>query len=107
MIVTDPQVSEALTYLSETDESCAKAKAYYMGLDERSKTIKAVEYLRTVGTVGQREAEAYSSVAYEQHLTELQDANADYETMRNKRLTAELRIEVWRSENANRRKGNL
>lgn len=106
-MISEERLSKALTYLAETDEKCAKAKAYYMGLDEQTKTIKAGEFLKHDGTVAEREATAYASSAYREHLEKVQNANADYETMRNKRLTEELIVEVWRSLNSQRRKGNL
>ena len=106
-MISELEVSEALTFLSSTDESAAKAKSYFMGLGEQCKTIHAIEFLKHEGPIEERKSQAYASWDYRQHLVKLEQANLDYETLRNKRLTAELKIEVWRSENANRRRGNI
>jgi hypothetical protein len=106
-IVSDELVQKALSYFALTDEKCAKAKALMSGLENQLKTVKAVGYMQSEGTVAERESQAYTSQAYKDHVQKLEDATYDFELMRNKRLTEELIIEVWRSVNANRRKGNM
>ena len=106
-MISPDRLQQALTYLATTDEPCAKAKAYLTGLEEQSKTVFGMAYLQSNGTVEERKARAYVSEAYKEHIKKIEDATADYETMRNKRLTQELIVEVWRSINANRRHGNV
>jgi len=106
MISTD-RLQRALTYLAETDEKCAKAKAYLSGLEEQTKTIFGMEYLQVSGPVEERKAKAYVSKPYQDHLAKIVEATTDYEIMRNKRLTEELIVDVWRSINAARRTGNI
>lgn len=106
-MISDDKLQKALIYLAETDEPCAKARGLLAGLDRQEKTIKSVAFLDAVGKVAEREASAYISQAFCEHITKIENATVDYETMRNKRMTAELIVEVWRSENANRRRGNV
>jgi len=107
MSVSEERVSQALKYLVETDESCAMAKALMKGLDSQIKTIEAIEFMKNTGALGQREKMARASQAYRDHLAKLQDAVFDYETLNNKRNTEGMVIKVFRSLNANRRKGNI
>lgn len=106
-MISADRLQKALTYLAETDERAAKAKALLTGLEESTKTIKSIEFLKSGGTNGEREATAFASPAYREHTKKIEDATYDYELMRNKRVTETLLIEVWRSLNASRRQGNI
>ena len=108
MIVSEDKVHDALKYLAGTDEPCAKARAYLDGLKEQTKTVFGIEFLKhNEGTIEEKKSEAYTSLSYTAHLEKIKDAFADYEFMRNKRLTADLMIQVWRSENKHRGQGNI
>ena len=100
-------VERALKYLSETDEAHAKAKALVKAMEHGFKTIKAAEYLGADGTNGEREQKAYASQAYTEWTEKYEKAVVDFELMENKRERAILTIDVWRSLNANQRKGNI
>lgn len=103
-----PRRDKALTYLVQTDEECARAKALMLGLDKMEKTVLSVEILKTKGATAQeREAVARASQSYSEWLAKYEGAVLDYEMLRNKRNSEELLIECWRSENANRRAGNI
>lgn len=106
-MISDEKVQKALTYLSETDEPCAKAKSFLMGTEKQEKTVIAVEYANGDGGVEERKQAAYRSPAYTDWKNKYQEAVYDFEIMRNRRTTAELIVEVWRSVNANRRHGNV
>jgi hypothetical protein len=104
---TETDVSRALKYLESTDESCANARAFQLYLESKEKTILAMTILESTGTVSEREARARTSATYLEWLEQYREAVADYELQRNKRKRAELTIEVWRSTNANQRRGNV
>ena len=106
-MISSDRLQQALTYLATTDESCAKAKAYLMGLEELTKSVKAERFLIAIGTNGERDAVAYASANYREHIEKIGEATYSYEMVRNKRMTEALIVEVWRSENANRRIGNI
>lgn len=106
-MISADRLQKALEYLATTDEPAAKAKAYLMGLEEITKTIKATEFLKAKGTNGERDAAAYASANYQTHIDKIEEATFDYETMRNKRLTEALIVEVWRTLSANQRRGNI
>ena len=104
-MISTERLQKALTYLAETDDSCAKAKALMIGLEHQLKTVKSVVFTKATGTMAEKDAAAYASKSYVDHVEKIQNATYDYETLRNKRLTEELIIEVWRSINSNRRHG--
>ena len=107
-LIAHDRVSKALQYLIDTDESCAKAKSYYEGLKDQTSTIEGTLYLQVEGkTVADRDARVASHELIKQHQEKIQNANTDYEIMRNRRKTSELIIECWRTEQANRRRGNI
>lgn len=106
-MISNDRLQKALTYLAETDEPAAKAKALLVGLDETTKTVRAQVFLKSSGTNGEREACAYDSKDYREHVKKVENATMDYELYRNKRLTESLIVEVWRTVSANQRKGNI
>ena len=106
-MISQDRLQKALEYLATTDGPCAQAKALMVGLTEQTKTVKAIAFLEAQGTVAERDARAYASTQYQAHILKLQDATMEFETMRNRRLTAEMTIECWRTLQANQRRGNL
>jgi len=109
MIISEDRLQKALTYLAETDESHATFKAHMKGLEKQEKTVKGQAYLDTAGkgTVAEREAIAYTSKEYKEWTGKYEDAVIEYEILNNKRLREQLVIEVWRSLNSSRNKGNI
>lgn len=105
--MTEVSVSQSLQYLIDTDETCAQAKASMKYYDHHRKTVRALEYLNAKGDQKVREASAMTSQAYTYALNNYKHAVQEYETINNKRKSAELTIEIWRSQNANRRNGNV
>ena len=99
----------ALHYLGETDVEFGKAKANMNGAKERLKTEYARAYLQTNSSdkVDERKSHAYISNCYEMALKSSDNAVLDFEIMKNKRLRAELTIEMWRSINSAKSKGVL
>jgi len=99
-------VEAAVKYLGKTDESYASAKARMIAGKERLKTVLAVGFLDATGSnVKERESEALCSKDYRIELDGYEEAILDFETMKNKRLRAELTVEIWRSLNSARTKG--
>lgn len=98
---------KALDYLVETDEKSAQAKALMLFIEDKKKTVKATQMANMDGSISGREMEALASDEYKAVCDEYRDAVYDYEMLRNRRKSAELTIELWRSMNANRRQGNV
>ena len=107
MIVTDKEVAQALKYLQDTDHSCAQAAALKSYLDSKEKTILAMTFLDSTGTVAEREARSRTGATYLEWMEQYREAVADFELQKAKRKRAELMVEVWRSCSANQRRGNI
>lgn len=99
--------AKALTFLVDTDEECGRAKTLSDALYEQKKTIRAIQFLKATGSAAERTEKALASIEYREHLTIIKDAQMEYEILRNKRLTNQSIIEMWRSVNSNQRKGNI
>jgi hypothetical protein len=85
----------------------AKAKGRRVFKEEERKTKKALlmqeAQLKGVNTLAAQEREAYADDSYVALLHELQESVIDEESLKWKLIAAQLRVEVWRSENANNR----
>ena len=79
-----------------------------IGLEKQRDTIKAEAFLRASGeTAKEREKKADCHKSVREWLQKYEDAVYDYEIYKNRRAREVLVVECWRSENANRRKGNV
>jgi len=97
-----------LNYLKDTDGGAAKAKSYWSGLEDQKKTILADQKLKANGTSAtERAVQAEASQEYKKHIKLVEEAHYDWLVVMNQRKSAELQIEMWRSFNANQRKGNI
>ena len=102
------KVSEALEYLESTDDKLGQLKASAKYYDYKVKQVKAAQYLsHTQGAVADKEAKALISPEVKDAYREKRDVEAEMETIIAKRKTAELHIEVYRTQAANRRQGNI
>ncbi len=106
-MINESRLEKAMTYLATTDEKAADLKADVDRSEYKAKVIKATTFLHMTGTVAEREAGATQANetqdAYRAHF----QAIRDYQAIANKRELERLVVEVWRSENANRRVGNI
>lgn len=105
MLINETRVEKALHYLSNTDFACAEAKVNaerfkYVGKRKRAHAILAED---GTGPVKAARAEI------DEDVIEADDSYFNcleaYEQMSAKRRTEQLVIEVWRTEQANLRKG--
>ena len=94
-----------LLFLAETDVEAAQLKRAVEATVYVSKKTKDIEFESAQGSVELRKALAGASDSYEQAMEKYFDAIETSEALQNKRKTAQLRIDVWRSVNANRRQG--
>lgn len=104
-MITENQLEQDLQFLADTDEEAAQLKTDRERQEWIVKRTKAtvIEYEEGAMELRKSKAETHEKTkeAQERYLEAFQKAEQLY----NKRKTAELRIEVWRSINANRRHG--
>lgn len=105
-MISEERTEAAVEYLRDSAKRYGQARGYQAFADANLRRIKSLEMLAiSEGSVADREARAYASAPYLQAIMELQNATADYETLRAKREAAVMTIEVYRSQNSARKAG--
>ena len=106
--LTDDHINRALAYLASTDEEYAQAKALAEGLAQQRKSLKAMLMLESNAKTDKlKEAEAYAHERYQEHLLAQQNAFADFEILKNKRMTYALKIDMYRTVMSARKQGMM
>jgi actin-related protein len=105
-IVDEQEVGQALRRLALTDAEAAQLKRaveahHYIA---RKKRYYA-QLQSTHKTVDDRKADSEQSKEYAEEMEKYFDAVQESEALQNERKTLQLKIDVWRSLNANRRQG--
>jgi hypothetical protein len=107
-MITLEAVEAALTYLGGTVCENARCKSAIDYTKHRAKVIYATIYMEaSISGVAGKQAVAQTSPDYEEAMRRHRDAAYDAEIIRTKRKHAELTIDVWRSINAGRSKGQI
>lgn len=105
MLIPDGRLEKALTKLAETDEQVAKLHAELERAKYRASAIKDAIFLRSEGSVAERNAIAGThpeySAAMEAYFSSLQA----HEALRNERSKENLICDLWRSMSSARTKG--
>ena len=107
MIITEAKLQAAIDLMVQTDDSCAECKVQVARKEYLCKVARAKVFLNAEGSVEHKKALSEQSQevgnAQEAYFT----AMGEFEKVKANRETNTLIIEVWRSENKNRREGNL
>lgn len=105
--MSDKNISEAVDYLYTHGRKYAEAKAHRVYLEEFRKSQKAMLMKQAmtegVKSVAAAEIEAYSNPSYLEVLSGLQTAVENEEKLRWGLVSAQAKIDVWRSQSANDR----
>lgn len=101
MIVSEKNVSDALTYLSDDPHPLALARKYVTDAENKSKRCYAAAFISAEGSVEARKAAAETDEHYATAKREEAEAVLDIERHKARIRAAEMLIEVWRTENAN------
>lgn len=98
------RAARATEYLIESAAEIAAARADLTKAENMLRVVKSMA-MRTSNqkSVAAQEVEAYASPQYLQAINDLTAATQSYEELRAKREAAKMRIEYWRSLNANQR----
>ena len=107
MIITEDKLQAAIKGMVETDDTCATAKVEVGRKDFLCRIAKSKIFLNSEGNIEQRKAKAEISPEVFSAQEEYFTAMGEYEKLKAKRETNAFVIEIWRSENANRRQGNI
>lgn len=103
-IVTETELEKALDFLRDNAREIGEAKAEAVRASHMLKVTKALAMkAHNEMSAAKAEVEAYASDAYLAALERDADAAGEYEKLRALREAAALKIEAWRSEQANYR----
>lgn len=104
-MISDTRVEKAVEFLRDTSEQYGQLRGLCLYNDANLRRVKSLHMMDSEGSLGQKEAAAYSSAAYLAAMEELKNATADMETLKAQRDAAEFTIDVWRSQNSARKAG--
>ena len=103
-IVSDEDLSRALDWLRDNARDMGLAKERLKKAEHMVKVIEAIEFKKSDAKSAEaRKADARTAVRYTEAIIEEAQATGAYEMMRALREAAALKIEAWRSEQANYR----
>ena len=102
-MITNDQVERAANYIRDNASKYAKAKSERIQLQEFRKSKKALLMNKKTGPQHERESYAYSDQEYIDLLDQIKAAVNTEETIRWEMKAAELKIEIWRTQQANNR----
>ena len=108
-MITEERLEKALKFLSETDEESASASANVKYLDRLLKRKKALFITsdKNLKSISAKEQGFYASDIYEKAIDEQFNAEVKASTLENKRDKEILVIDLFRTLEASRRKGNI
>ena len=100
--ISEEDVEKAVDWLRDNADSCAKARATRIYFEEYRKSLKALLMSKYPDmSVSAQEREAYAHQDYQSHLKLMQQAIYEDERMKFFRASAEVKIEAWRTQQAN------
>lgn len=106
--LSENSVEQALDFLAQTEQEFANAVGLKAVIDDMQKIALSREFTKAEGkSVADRDAAARATPAYAEAVTKTQDAYTNEALLRAKRLRYEATIEVWRTQEASRRRGNV
>jgi len=100
-------IEKLITFLANTDEPFAKVQAELTYGQDILKHLKGAFVSGSELPVSKATEQFYASKHYTNHINKMHKLNVEQLTMKNKRKTAEMKIEIWRSMEASRRKTNV
>ena len=102
--IDEDDIHKAVAWLRDTAQHCAEARATRLYLDAFTKSVKAI--LRRKNNelpISAQEREAYADEEYVKHLMAVRIAVERDEKNRYLRESAMVKIETWRTQEANLR----
>ena len=100
-------IEKDLLYLAQTDETHAELTANVDAMKDGEKHTKGKYVSESSKAVSKAEHEYYASPDFIEIMKLRKEGNKSLKALTNKRQTSILRIEVWRTLEASRRKGNI
>lgn len=107
-LVTEDRVDRALQYLATTDHECASWKSTVLRTEYMAKVAESLAFKAAEGSSAEERKQLSRLApevqkAWDEHFT----AVKEYETVRARREREALIVDLYRTESANRRQGNV
>ena len=100
----DYDPNDAIDYIFKTAPEYAKAKGNLAQFEAFKHSLKAIEMSKSEATsIGAKEMDAYKSQPYQELCEAIGLATEEVETLRWKLIAAQLRVDIWRTEQASNR----
>jgi uncharacterized protein YdbL (DUF1318 family) len=100
----DYDPNDAIDFIFKTAPAYAKAKGELAELEAFKSSLKAIKMSESAEqSLGAQEREAYRSEAYQELCKAIGVATENAEALRWKLIAAQLRVEIWRSQEASNR----
>ena len=106
-MISEAKVERAVEYIRIHAERLGQLIGLCKSLEQKRKVIHGQEFLKATGTVAEREARAYASDEFRAVVEEIENAWAEKATVETMMKSAELKIEVWRSQFSKYGKGHV
>ena len=107
MKITMEIVEADLDFLAKTDVRYAELKACLEHIKNSTKSVKGAFIVESNESVAKSSEAFYASKDFVDASKRLHDINKEFHTLETKRNSAIMRIDVWRTLEATRRKGNV
>lgn len=100
----DYDPNDAIDFIFKTAPKFAKAKGQLAELEVFKSSLKAIQMAKTdEQSLGAQEREAYRSQEYQDLCKAIGVATEETEALRWKLLAAQMRVDIWRTEQASNR----
>jgi len=106
-MIQDTDIEKALVYIRDHANLIGQLKGNKEYLAHRIKIERSERYLDAAGTINEREAIAWTDPSVARLCEGYRDCLTELYTIETLFKAAELKIEVWRTQNANTRRGNI
>lgn len=106
-MITEARLEQALTRLAQTDEQHADAKMEMLRAETATEAVRDAVYLTETGNIEDRKAKARTSPQYQDAMTRYFKATRDFTALNNRRQHEVLIVDVFRTLEASRRRGNI
>jgi hypothetical protein len=105
-VIPDERTERAVEFIRDNADLIGQLRGNKSYLEHRIKIERGQRFLQSEGTVAERESLAWTDPAVFQLCNEYRDCVTELETLATKLKAAELQIEVWRTQQANSRRGH-
>jgi len=105
--ITDAKVEEAIGVIAKNADLVGQLRGQKAYLEHRIKIERGQRFLDASGTVAERDAIAWTDSAVHAFCEEYRDCVTELETLATKFKAAELTTDVWRTQQANSRRGHV